>query len=576
MRRRPLRTGLTCVTLILLTFSVLSFTSIRSSLKTNRVPADGAARYDGVLVRMPAWQKMEMSAYRGLAGRFGADRVAPRAWLSTGSLASAFRIERDGQPDTSAEVLGLVGLTAQESAILRPQEGLNAGRWLRAGEVDACLLPQGVADSLGIGAPGLGHAAIRLFGERFTVVGLLAPDALDVADLNGEPVTPLDPEAQKPPEPEVGKSQGGHVPVFTHLPGAQVAVLSFKAVMRWERAHLASLAVRTATGDDSVLRELAETLDLNLFAGEGGQRFLVNTVGVATVSGLGDLAIPVAIGALIVLNTMLGAVYERTREIGTFNAVGLAPTHVIGLFLAEACAYAVVGGVLGYVLGLAAAQAFARFDLLAGLELNYSSMSAILALGLVMVVVVASALYPASLASRICTPGVERRWRPPAPEGDVLRMALPFTLTQADAVGMGGFLAEFWASYSEQSIGAGFYVEGLALIREEDTVELNARTWLAPFDRGITQDVRLRMSPEPETGYYAIHVRLTRTAGDYDTWRRVCRTFLDDLRKQFLVWRTLSAEDRAAYVAMASEWQGKGVDRGSWIVGGGGEHLDGA
>ena len=552
MRRRPLRTGLTCATLILLTFSVLSFTSIRSSLRTNRIAADGVARYDGVLVRMPAWQKMEVQAYRNFQSRFGADRVAPRAWLSTSSLASAFRVERDDERDVSAEALGFVGLTAQEAEVVRPQEGLVAGRWLRPGENDGCLVPTAVADSLRIVDADLGRAAIRVFGERFTVVGILSADALDVADLNGEPITPLDPEAQQPPEPEVGKSQAGRLPVFTHLPAAQVVVLPYRAVIRWERAHLASVAIRSRQDGDADVAELAETLDLNLFAGEGGRRYLVNTVGVATVSGLGDLAIPVAIGALIVLNTMLGAVYERTREIGTFNAVGLAPTHVSGLFLAEACAYAVVGGVLGYLMGLAAAQTFARFDLLAGLELNYSSMSAILALGLVMVVVVASAIYPASLASKICTPGIERRWRPPDPEGDRLRMVLPFTLAEADAVGMTAFLAEFWESYSEQSIGAGFYVEDLAVFRDGGTIGLTARTWLAPFDQGITQGVRLQMVPEEETGYFAIDVLLTRTEGDYDTWRRVCRTFLDDLRRQFLVWRTLSAEDREAYMEMGN------------------------
>jgi ABC-type antimicrobial peptide transport system permease subunit len=39
------------------------------------------------------------------------------------------------------------------------------------------------------------------------------------------------------------------------------------------------------------------------------------------------LFIPILIAALIVMNTMPGSVYERVREIGVFNAVGLAPSH---------------------------------------------------------------------------------------------------------------------------------------------------------------------------------------------------------------------------------------------------------
>ena len=168
--------------------------------------------------------------------------------------------------------------------------------------------------------------------------------------------------------------------------------------------------------------------------------------------------------------------------------------------------------------------------------------------GLVMVVVLLSAIYPARVAGQICTPGIERRWVPPSVEGDRLRMVLPFTLVSKDAYGMGAFLAEFWASHREQSIGAGFYVEDLSISREINTLRLNTKTWLAPFDQGVTQQVDLEMSPDESTGYYQIEIELHRTSGDYETWRRVCRTFLDDVRKQFLVWRTLAQKDRDHYV----------------------------
>ena len=79
---------------------------------------------------------------------------------------------------------------------------------------------------------------------------------------------------------------------------------------------------------------------------------------------------------------MLGAVYERTREIGTLNAIGLAPVHVSGLFIAEAVALAVIGAVMGYLLGQTAAQVMGSLGWLQGLELNYSSLSAVVTVGL--------------------------------------------------------------------------------------------------------------------------------------------------------------------------------------------------
>ncbi|MEW6756261.1 MAG: ABC transporter permease, partial [Candidatus Latescibacterota bacterium] len=566
LRRRPLRTGLTCATLVLLTFSVLSFTSIRSTLRANWIEVEGRAAYTGALVRLPGWQSMEMSAYAMLRDRFGPERTAPRAWMAVPSLAHAFRAEREGDGGATvraATVQGIAGLTVQEARLVRPQDGVLAGRWLEDGEEDACLLPAGVADSLGLGVADVGQAWVRLFGERFRVVGVLDPQALERRDLNGEPLTPLDPEAQKPAESEVGADARGRTPVFAHLPGATTAVLPFAAVMRWERARLASVAVDLGGIGDGTpqehLERLSEVLDLDLFAGLGGRRFLVNTVGVASVAGLGSLVVPLTIAGLIVLNTMLGAVYERTREIGTLNAVGLAPAHVSGLFVAEAVAFGVVGAVLGYLLGQTAAQVGARLGWLQGIELNYSSLAAVFTLGLVIALVVASSLYPARMAGRICTPGIERRWRPPEPEGHRLRMRLPFSLARREAAGMAAFQAEFWGMHREQTLGAGFYVEDLRVRRQGEQLRVEARVWLAPFDQGVVQQVALELAPGSEARYWDIDVELVLVAGDFETWRRVSRTFLDDLRKQFLLWRTLPEADRRAYAAELGRWQESGT-----------------
>ena len=110
LRRRPWRTGLTCATLVLLTFAVLSFTSVRAALHTNWIPIGPDAAYEGALVRMPGWQAMEMEGYDLLRDWFGAEQVAPRAWLSVGSLASSYRVERDDVEERAVGVWGFVGL----------------------------------------------------------------------------------------------------------------------------------------------------------------------------------------------------------------------------------------------------------------------------------------------------------------------------------------------------------------------------------------------------------------------------------------------------------------------------------
>ena len=334
--------------------------------------------------------------------------------------------------------------------------------------------------------------------------------------------------------------------------------------MRWEGASLASVSIRLTGPREEIrrdLEELAGTLDLNLFAGLEGRRLLINTVGAASISGLGGLAVPLLIAALIVLNTMLGAVWERTGEIGTFNAVGLAPAHVSGLFMAEAVALGVVGAVAGYLLGQAAAQLLAHQGWLSGLELNYSSFAAVLTLGSILLLAAASALYPAHLAGRLCTPGIERRWSLPAGfDGDQLEVKLPFSLPRGEALGLAAFQAGFWAEHQEQSIGAGFYVESLGLQREEDRLRLAARVWLAPFDQGVVQQAVLWIRPGPDPRFCDLEMHLELQAGDPAAWKRVVRTFLDDVRKQFLVWRTLDEEERGRYAGELPRWERAGAE----------------
>ena len=62
----------------------------------------------------------------------------------------------------------------------------------------------------------------------------------------------------------------------------------------------------------------------------------------------------VVIGALLVFVTMMGAISERTREIGIFRAIGYRRRHVLHLVLMEAAVVSAMAGVLGYLAGVLA------------------------------------------------------------------------------------------------------------------------------------------------------------------------------------------------------------------------------
>ncbi|MEP7136081.1 MAG: FtsX-like permease family protein [Chloroflexota bacterium] len=61
----------------------------------------------------------------------------------------------------------------------------------------------------------------------------------------------------------------------------------------------------------------------------------------------------IAIAGVGILNLLLMAVYERTREIGVLGAMGLKPNQIALLFILEGIMIGLVGVVVGVVLGLA-------------------------------------------------------------------------------------------------------------------------------------------------------------------------------------------------------------------------------
>jgi hypothetical protein len=193
---------------------------------------------------------------------------------------------------------------------------------------------------------------------------------------------------------------------------------------------------------------------------------------------------------------------------------------------------------------------FVQTDVLPGINLNYSSLSAIWSTVVVMAVTMLSTLYPSRVAARMAVPDVSRRWKFPEPDGDNWFFEFPFTVGGAEALGLYTYLATVFESYGEGSIGD-FVAEDVALNSigdsEEPTYVITMKCWLAPYDLGISQQVKLEAIPTGEYGIYQVNVTLTRESGDVASWRRINRGFLNLLRKRFLVWRTLAPELKAEY-----------------------------
>ena len=77
---------------------------------------------------------------------------------------------------------------------------------------------------------------------------------------------------------------------------------------------------------------------------------------------------------------------------------------------------------------------------------------------------------------------------------------------------------------------------------------LELETRLAPYERGVIQTVQLIMSRRRDEKRWTMRIHIRRIAGMRETWVRLNRPFLTLLRRQMLIWRSLSPRERESYM----------------------------
>jgi putative ABC transport system permease protein len=109
-------------------------------------------------------------------------------------------------------------------------------------------------------------------------------------------------------------------------------------------------------------------------------------------------AISLVVGAMVIMNIMLVAVAERTREIGVRKALGAKRGDILSQFLVEAATLSTMGAAIGIGLGIGLAKLIA---LLTPLPAAVAPWSIVAALVTGAGVGIAAGLYPASRASQL-------------------------------------------------------------------------------------------------------------------------------------------------------------------------------
>ena len=284
---------------------------------------------------------------------------------------------RDRRTNPNVRLMG-----TDENYVTALNFDIVAGRNLGADDVEygrpVCLLGSDVVLKLFPGEEALGQG-VRMNGQNYTVVGLLAPK---------------------------GTAFGGNPDALVITPISRFLAVYGRSMRSINlNVQAPSQAELAATQEKSVgMMRLVRGLrpeDLNDFEIFSNESLIDAFNKIADVVSAGALiisAIALLASGVGVMNIMLVSVTERTKEIGIRKSIGAKKRSILLQFLAEAVALSLIGGIAGVAVGVGGGNAAAYFM---NTEINFPWMWAGIGLAVCGGIGVIFGLYPAWKAASL-------------------------------------------------------------------------------------------------------------------------------------------------------------------------------
>jgi putative ABC transport system permease protein len=236
-----------------------------------------------------------------------------------------------------------------------------------------------VASYFFIGLNPLGRQ-LRIGGIPYTVIGVIEHQG----NLFG---ISLDKTAYAPfnsPLHRLTNPRGDIDGLLVQAPNDLMMNEAMETVREVMRAHR---KLRPATPDNFVMETSASAL-----------ASFEKIKGIMTIAGTALPAIGLVVGGMVIMNIMLVAVAERTREIGIRKSLGARRKDILRQFLVESATLSTLGAILGILLGILSAKVISWNTPLPAAIAPWSLVVATL-LGTVVGVV--SGMYPARRAASL-------------------------------------------------------------------------------------------------------------------------------------------------------------------------------
>jgi putative ABC transport system permease protein len=286
--------------------------------------------------------------------------------------------------NTDAQVLGATEIYPEAS-----NHNVSEGEFISRANVQASasvvVLGSKVKEELFGGLPALDQK-VKIFGttgaRTFTVIGVMEPKGnIGFTDVDRQVIIPITTAMDR-----LYGLESIHLIVCEAMTPSDDDIETSKSeIKKVLRSHH---KIRAGAQDDFQVQAQKE------FVAQFGQFQKIIGVVLGSIAG-----ISLVVGGIGIMNIMLVAVTERTREIGVRMAMGAQRTDVLIQFLIEASFVSFLGGALGVLTGWGLATTIETVTRL--FETITTPLSIILALGMATFTGIISGIYPAWKASRL-------------------------------------------------------------------------------------------------------------------------------------------------------------------------------
>ncbi|RJS85360.1 FtsX-like permease family protein [Candidatus Bathyarchaeota archaeon] len=400
LRRRRMRTLMNIFSVIMLVFGFITLTSIspgyglwKRELRPT-IPVDALLIKDEPLGGEPgSFVSIPESFMEWIKSYPNITLISPKAENSPVTLGSSLgRLYSESGESTN--VLGIIGIIpSKEAKITGINRVVTNGSYLEDDDLEGIIVSSSLHESLNV------YVGDNLygFGRKFVIRGFFDDDAMKkLVDINGLSFLPY----------YIVKGD------FIPCPVTHAIIVNYEVALTLPQVSISRVAVQLDNEEnyESLAEIVALTYEYNTYVSHPGSLTLHSLGSYIEAQGV-ELVFPLMI--LVILNigmSMFAAVNERRNEIAALSSLGLNPTHIATLFVAEALIIGFIGGGFGYLFGISGYRIAA---LLGGFQVRekVSADWGIISILLSGFTAAIASLIPALRSSVIVTPSLLRKWR---------------------------------------------------------------------------------------------------------------------------------------------------------------------